>query len=381
MLRHYVLGLILFIPALVFSQERQKQLDDMRQRIARLQEQIAAQDKSETSTLEILRSLEEQIDLTHRLMRQLQKQEREKRAKIAGAEQVQQRAQSELERLKKLAAQRAVAFYKYGRLQDVEILLTSRSVNQMLVWAKYHQQLSDNDRRILTGIANKREQINQQKTVLAAELQAQQRTLSEKQQEEEALKKRSAQRQALLKKVRKDKSFYQAQLAETQKAIARIKQLISSAEAKAPRREPNRGGAEGAFQNLRKRLPWPVDGRIMMHYGSYRHPVLNTVTNNLGIDISPPGGVGAPVRSVASGRVTALTWQRGYGNLMIISHAEGYYTVYTHLADISVALNDEIAAEQVIGTVGDTGALQSAALHFQLWNREEALNPEEWLRP
>ena len=87
------------------------------------------------------------------------------------------------------------------------------------------------------------------------------------------------------------------------------------------------------------------------------------------------------MRSVAAGRVTAITWQRGYGNLMIISHSDGYYTVYTHLADINVALNEEVAAEQIIGAVGDTGSLQGATLHFQLWNREEALNPEDWLRP
>jgi septal ring factor EnvC (AmiA/AmiB activator) len=374
---------LLALPVLVLSQNQQKQLDELRQKIARLQEQIAAQEKSETSTLEFLRSLDEQIDLTHRLVGQLQKQERDKRAKIASAEQAQQRTQGELERLKQLAAQRAVLFYKYGRLQDVEILLTARSLNQMLMWAKYHQQLADNDRRILAGIGKKRMEIGEQKKLLAAELQAHQRTLSEKKQEEETLKKRREQRQELLKKVRKDKSFYQMQLAETRRAIDKIKQLIASAEAKAPQRETARAADNANDERLvRKAMPWPVDGKIVAHYGSYRHPVLNTVTTNLGIDIAPQGGVGTSVRSVASGRVTAITWQRGYGNLLIISHADGYYTVYSHLADINVALNDEVAAGQTIGTVGETGSLQQGpTLHFQVWLREEAQDPEVWLRP
>lgn len=379
MLRLRLLGLVLFIPALVCPQDQHKQLDELRQKIARLQEQIAVQEKSETSTLELVRALDEQIDLTHRLVAQLQKQERDKRVKIDNTEKVRQRTETELTRLKQIAAQRAVFFYKYGRLQDVEILLTSRSLNQMLLWAKYHQQLADNDRRVLNGINQKQTEIGQQKTLLAAELQAHQRALSEKLREEETLKKRRRQRQEVLKKVRNDKNFYQMQLAESQKAIARIKQLIALAEAKTPPREPNRVAADAPFQNLRRGMPWPVNGRIVSHYGNYRHPVLNTVTMNLGIDIA--ASVGAPVRCVAHGRVTALTWQRGYGNLVIISHADGYYTVYTHLADISVALNDEVAAEQEIGTVGETGTLAGTALHFQLWNREEALNPEDWLRP
>jgi murein DD-endopeptidase MepM/ murein hydrolase activator NlpD len=273
-------------------------------------------------------------------------------------------------------------FYKYGRLQDVEILLTARSFNQMLLWAKYHQQLADNDRRILAGITEKRQQIGQQKSLLDAELQAHQRSLTEKQKEEEALKKRRVQRQEALKKVRKDKNFYQTQLAETQRAVDRIKQLISSAEAKTPRREQDGNVDYGKYDRLlRKSMPWPMEGRIASRYGSYRHPVLNTITTNLGIDIVPQGGIGAPVRSIASGRVTAITWQRGYGNLVIISHAEGYYSVYTHLADINVALNEEVATAQTIGVIGDGGSLQGPSLHFQIWKREEALNPEEWLRP
>jgi septal ring factor EnvC (AmiA/AmiB activator) len=378
MLRASLLGLAALIPALVFSQDQRKQLDELRQKIGRLQEQIAAQEKSETTTLEFLRSLDEQIDLTHRLVGQLRQQERDKRGKIENTEKAQHRTQEELARLKQIAAQRAVVFYKYGRLQDVEILLTARSLNQMLLWAKYHQRLADNDRRLLSGISKKREQIDEQKNTLTAELQTQQRILSEKQKEEETLKKRRAQRQEVLKKVRNDKNFYQQQLAESQKAIARIRQLISSAEAKAPRRESATMSGDGAFRQLRRAMPWPVDGRIAAHYGNYRHPVFNTVTTNLGIDITAP--IGAPVRSVADGRVTAITWQRGYGNLIIISHDDGYYTVYTHLADINVNLNDDIAAEQVIGTVGETGSLQGATLHFQVWNREEALNPEDWLR-
>jgi septal ring factor EnvC (AmiA/AmiB activator) len=375
----YILALLI-LPALVFAQDQQKQLDELRQKISRLQDQIAAQEKNETSTLEFLRTVDEQIDLTHRLVGQLQKQERDKRAKIESTEQAQQRTQRELERLKQLAAERALLFYKYGRLQDVEILLTARSLNQMLLWAKYHQQLTDNDRRILAGINKKRTEIGEQKKLLAAELQAQQRTLSEKQKEEATLKKRHEQRQELLKKARKDKSFYQMQLAETQRAIDRIKQLIASAEANTSRRETARANSNSHYDRLvRKSMPWPVEGKVVTHYGSYRHPILNTVTSNLGIDIAAPEGT--PVRSVASGRVTAITWQRGYGNLLIISHADGYYTVYSHLADIGVALNDEIAAGQTIGAVGETGSLQSPTLHFQVWQREEALNPEEWLRP
>ncbi|MDZ7343283.1 MAG: peptidoglycan DD-metalloendopeptidase family protein [candidate division KSB1 bacterium] len=355
-------------------------MDELRRNIARLQQQIATQEKSETATLEFLRTLDEQIDLTHRLVGRLHRQEREKSKKIETIEKELGRTQAELERLKALAARRAILFYKYGRLQDVEMLLTARSLNQVLLWAKYHQRLSDNDRRIWAGIQKKQQQISQQKERLSSELEEQHRTLVEKQKEEAQLKKRRQQRQELLKKVRNDKSFYQAQLAETQRAIERIMQLIASAEAKPNREALEAALVDGSFDRLRNNLPWPVEGRIVSQYGTYRHPVLKTITTNLGIDIAPSGGVGAPVRSVAPGRVTAITWQRGYGNLVIISHADGYYTVYTHLADIAVSLNENVSAMQTIGSVADTGSPQEPKFHFQVWNRSQAMNPEEWLR-
>jgi septal ring factor EnvC (AmiA/AmiB activator) len=370
-------ALILSLPKPALAQNRKQQLDELRRDIARLQQQIAEQEKSESSTVEFLRTLEEQIDLTHRLISQLRKQEDEKRKKIEVMERTLVRNEDELKRLKEMAAQRAVIFYKYGRLQDLEILLTARSLNQVLLWAKYHQRLVDNDRRILNGIVKKQEQNSLQKSQLATELTEHQKKLREKQEEEARLKKRRQQRQELLKKLRNDKSFYQAQLAETQRAVARIIQLISSAEA--VQRSSSPVLDTGEFARLRKVMLWPVEGQISSHYGTYRHPVLNTVTKNLGIDITAPAGT--PVRSVARGKVTAITWQRGYGNVIIISHTDGYYTVYTHLAEIAVSTNEEVAAEQIIGTLGETGSLQESKLHFQVWNRTEALDPEEWLRP
>jgi septal ring factor EnvC (AmiA/AmiB activator) len=330
--------------------------------------------------LEFLRSLDEQIDLTHRLVGRLRQQERDNRAKIETMEKTLGRTQGELDRLKQMAIQRAVLFYKYGRIQDVEILLTARSLNQVLLWVTYHQRLVENDHRIWTGITKKREQTSQQRGKLAVELQEHQRMLTEKQREEESLKKRRQQRQEVLKKVRNDKKFYQMQLAETQRAIARIMQLIASAESETARRPLSSTIESGTFERLRKNMPWPVEGKIISHYGTYRHPVLNTVTTNLGIDIVAQGGIDTPVRSVAPGRVTAITWQRGYGNLVIINHSDGYYTVYTNLGDIMVSLNEEVTAEQTIGTIGESGSLQSPKLHFQVWNRSQALNPEDWLR-
>jgi murein DD-endopeptidase MepM/ murein hydrolase activator NlpD len=124
-------------------------------------------------------------------------------------------------------------------------------------------------------------------------------------------------------------------------------------------------------------LIWPVQGEIISHFGRQRHPTLNTITENLGVEIKTK--LGTPVFAVSDGEVQTITWQRGRGNIIIISHGEGFYTVYTNLSEIRVELSDIVKQGQIIGTVGDSGARDTPILHFQIWKNTHNLDPEEWL--
>lgn len=398
-------ALFVFIPQLVFPQESQQQLEELRRNIAQLQQKISGLEQSESSELERLRALEEQIDLMNRLVGRLRRQEIVKRQEASATVAGLREAAAELQRLQTMGARRAVFFYKYGRLKDLEMLLSSRSLNQVLLWAEYQRRLLANDRRLLAGMKSKQERIQAQNEKLAGELAAHEKMLAEKLQEEQTLRQRKQQREELLKKLRKDKSFHQMQLSEQQQAAERIARLIAAAEAALQEQQqqqaapstpaPSTGESKAEsmtpalrlpaepFTGRRGRLPWPVSGEIVGHYGSYRHPVLKTITTNLGIDIAAVAGTS--VRCVAAGRVTTITWQRGYGNLLIINHADGYYTVYTRLAEIFVNLHENVAAGQLIGNVAEAPAGQQATLHFQIWQRtkearSQDLNPEEWLQ-
>lgn len=401
--------------------QEQRQLDDLRRNIERLQSDISNFEKSEKATLDYLRSLDQEIDLTSRLIGKLRKQEMEKRAEVEKISKGLQQSEVELARLQEIARRRAVFFYKYGRIPDVEMLFTSRSLNQVMLWVEYQRRMSENDRRLMAGLSAKQEQIRVQKDKLLPELEIQARLLAEKLKQEEGLRSRKKERQQVLKSIRKDKSFYQAQLAEKKQAADVIARLIAadaaqenSVKAPAPAREsaerkseasvasarPNAAVAasaspppeamaprlpnyDGSFASLKRRLPWPVTGSVIGQYGDYRHPVLKTVTTNLGIDIATQPG--AVVRTIAPGRVMTITWQRGYGNVVIVNHADGFYTVYTHLGDILVAPNQEVAGGEALGRISEDAGTEQVVLHFQIWQRtkdrrSQNLNPQEWLQ-
>jgi len=100
---------------------------------------------------------------------------------------------------------------------------------------------------------------------------------------------------------------------------------------------------------------------------------------NNGIDIQ--ASIGTPVHVVAKGRVDYTSEDYGtYGQMIIVNHGDGYYTLYGHLSSIAVATGQEVTAGQTIGQSGDTGSLKGPVLHFEIRKGSTALNPQSWLR-
>jgi murein DD-endopeptidase MepM/ murein hydrolase activator NlpD len=135
----------------------------------------------------------------------------------------------------------------------------------------------------------------------------------------------------------------------------------------------------GDFARGQGQLDWPAQGSVVGHMGLETHPRFGTQVRNDGIDIAVP--VGTSVRAVAKGRVDfANDDYEGVGGMIVLNHGDGYYTIYSHLSDVSVSTGSEVAAGTVIGHSGETGSLKGPVLHFEVRKGSTPLNPESWLR-
>ena len=114
---------------------------------------------------------------------------------------------------------------------------------------------------------------------------------------------------------------------------------------------------------------WPLKGDIVSSFG----PKAGGLHND-GINIA--AAEGTPVKASAAGTVAyAGNDLKGFGNLVLIRHSNGWITAYAHLASMSVTKNQEVNAAQTIGTVGQTGSVDSPQLHFELRHGKEAVDP------
>jgi len=126
--------------------------------------------------------------------------------------------------------------------------------------------------------------------------------------------------------------------------------------------------ARGSLQFI-----WPVNGTVLSTFGEKENGL-----HNDGINISAPAG--SPVYAAEDGVVAYVGNElRGYGNLILIKHAEGWVSAYAHNSEVRVARGQAVKRGQVIGTVGVTGGVSAPQSHFELRRDGQAVDPMDYL--
>ena len=122
------------------------------------------------------------------------------------------------------------------------------------------------------------------------------------------------------------------------------------------------------------KFAWPVRGKILSAYGAKSNGLFND-----GINISATRGTA--VKAAENGVVAyAGNEVKGMGNLVIIQHDGGWMTVYAHMDSMNVRRGHKVSVGQKIGTVGETGKVDSPQLHFEIRKGTKAYNPSSYLK-
>jgi septal ring factor EnvC (AmiA/AmiB activator) len=391
----YLLFAFCCISALAFSsaedeiKKRQVELQTLRDQIRAYEETIKEQQRTEHATLELLDSYDKKAILLRRLIAKLRREEEDLQRKIETTQKTLDNLSTQISFLKHHYAQHVVSVYKAGPTRDLELLLSSRSINQFYVRNEYLKRFSAQRKADVDKILRKTKEIEEVHARAQQELTEERRLIAEKGAEEDRLAALADERREVLVKIRSDRKSLQREIDRKVKAAKDLEdmvtRLIEMDRVKKEREEaegrttvvvppPPRGGT---FDAKKGHLRWPVsEGAIVGRFGAQKHPTLKTVTQNTGIDIAVKAG--STVYAVADGEVARIWWLPSYGNLIIMNHANGFRTVYTHLSGISVDEGQKLAEGEPIGESGES--VDGPRLHFEIWKDKEKQNPEQWLR-
>jgi septal ring factor EnvC (AmiA/AmiB activator) len=360
--------------------KKKEELARLRKEIESYEKQIRESERRESATLDLLDSYDRKTTLLRTLITSLRNDEKKLRKEIERTRQTIVELQEQVSFLKRHYAQYVQSAYKYGRTYDLELLLSSRSINQAFIRSQYLQRFSEQRQRDVVKIDMKREAIEQQNLLLQSQLTKQRELITEKSKEESRLQVSMKQRKQVLADIRKNKKNFQKEMERKRIAARDIEQIIEKLiEEERRRKERKEPVVEppSAFEAMRGKLRWPVErGKLAARFGNQRHPVLKTVTENTGIDINVPAGT--DVYAVAPGEVSTIWWLPSFGNLVIINHYGGYRTVYAHLSEIEVREGEKVDEGVRIGKSGES--LSGPIVHFEVWKFKEKQDPELWLK-
>jgi murein DD-endopeptidase MepM/ murein hydrolase activator NlpD len=121
------------------------------------------------------------------------------------------------------------------------------------------------------------------------------------------------------------------------------------------------------------RFMLPVEGQPTSGFGMRLHPMDYAERLHAGMDIAAPAGT--PIQAAAAGQVAFSGMQAGYGNVVVIQHAEGYTTLYAHNTANLVSVGTTVNRGQPIATVGSTGRSTGPHLHFEVRKDGKQLDP------
>ncbi len=154
------------------------------------------------------------------------------------------------------------------------------------------------------------------------------------------------------------------QAASASGAPAQPAQQQASLQQPSPRLEPS------VVQEAGLDFRWPARGRVIAGFGT---------GGNEGINIALPEGT--PVRAAEGGTVAyAGSELKGYGNLILIRHENGYVSAYAHNRDLLVKRGDTVRRGQVIANSGRTGNVNAPQLHFEIRRGSDPVDPMPYLR-
>jgi murein DD-endopeptidase MepM/ murein hydrolase activator NlpD len=255
----------------------------------------------------------------------------------------------------------------------VEVILESKSFQDVLDQLHYISAIAQQDKRIANTVAVARDDVHvarERTKTIRTRVRSETQVVAVRTEQQRAVKNQLLATQGSLAGKRKRQK---GQLLSTRQ---QEKVLIAEADALAAEDARIRGqlaAAQGAGDTTPSSsgLIWPVNGPVTSPFG-YRWGRLHA-----GIDIGVP--YGTPIHAAASGTVVLAGWVGGYGNYTCIDHGGGLATCYAHQSSFAVSTGAHVTQGQVIGYVGSTGHSFGPHLHFEVRINGNPVDPLGYL--
>jgi murein hydrolase activator len=331
--------------------------------------------KKESSVLSDIENTNKQLKITEATLQKYKNSLANTESKISQVESEINVNRSNLEKEREWLKRKLRALQRHGQDADtITLFLNADDLVQLSKTTKYLHYIAAHEHKLLVNYSQNIEALNKKERQLVALKTELIRSKEKVRAEEESLEQQKKSKQTLLASVKKEEASYKRMLRELKEASDKLLDIIRESEKTEQAEKP----AGKGLSKLKGKLPWPVEGKVVMQYGSQKDPQFNTPIFRSGTFIQT--GPESVAKAIHSGKVVFAEWFKGYGQLVILNHGDGYHTLYGSLSEIFTHVGDIIKEKQIIGRVGNSGIVQSPGVYFELRYKGKPLDPLQWLQ-
>lgn len=379
------------------------ELDAIHKKIEALNKELNTSREAHKDAADELKDSEKAISEANRKLHQLNQQEKKNRDTLAALEKQQTELLEKLDAQRQLLGKQLYQQYLHGQQNHLQIILQQEDPNEIARQLHYFSYVSKARTDLIAGMQDNLKQmteINEKtnealkdiETLKIAQEEERKSLVAQKAERSKVLKKLSSQianQRNEINKLKRDEKRL-ASLVERLAKIAREQAAAKRRQAEAAKQKstdakttsktvaknqalPSSQYDGSNFAALKGKLNLPVRGEVTNRYGAARQ---DTGISWKGLFIR--AAEGSEVKSVAKGSVVFADWLRGFGNLIIIDHGDGYMSLYGNNQALLKNLGDDVKGGDTIASVGNTGGNESAGVYFELRRQSKPFDPMAW---
>jgi len=388
-----IISLLMVVVSAALAQNPKDELSGVKREIKAQKQLISKTRKVEavvsTELQEILRNLELKETELGRLSRDLSGVE----SSLDHTGREIQKATEEANRKRIEIERRLSSLYKAGELGALRMFFSAESFPQLAENIRYMRSILENDKRIFVEYNWKIDQLKTLKADLERDAIKKERIKNGIEHKKREIEEEKSKKAAYLGKVRQNRKSYEDSLKELQANATRLQTMITRLDALSRRKLSSRHENKGTglkplaelppvpdrgFTSQKGRLSLPVKGEILESFGKHKHPEFNSFTFSKGLSIAAPAG--AEIKSIYEGTVIFSDYFKGFGNMIIVDHAGGYFSLYAHASKLAKKVGVDVARHETIGVVGDVDSSKGNMLYFEIRHQGKPVDPAGWVR-
>ena len=387
-----LLQLVLFLTLLLYlcllangaHASKHGELENLRKRIAGLQQELEKTSESKSEVADALRESERAISDSNRKLAELAQQHREAERTLAQLQQQARQLERDIQGQQALLGKMLYQQYLGGKQEYLRLLLNNHDPNQVAREMQYYEYIARSRAAWLKTLRNNLVQLHavaaqtRQKSAEIAALQEEQRLQKQTLEKDKRTHQQVLGKIALqLKQQRREIGRLQRDENHLAQLVEKISRMLAQPKGKGLFSNDNLPDDRfdgSPFEQLKGRLALPVKGEVSGKFGSTR-PDSTVLWKGLFLRAA----ANQPVKAVAAGRVVFADWLRGFGNLLIIDHGKGYMSLYGNNETLYKQVGDVLHGGDTVAAVGNSGGNENSGLYFELRHEGKPLDPMKWV--